>query len=74
MKLSACAAAGAAIPSIGADLPKLGDIKALLLHLGHNMWCDWFPPDIDTKGMEKLPDTVLRNKDDLWRKTTDYAV
>ena len=45
LKLSACAAAvGAATPTIGSDLPKLGDIRALLLHLGHNMWCDWFPP------------------------------
>ena len=24
-----------------------GDIKALLLHHGHNMWCDWFPEDMD---------------------------
>ena len=77
LKLSACAATaatGAALPSMGAELPKLGDIRALLLHLGHNMWCDWFPPDIDTTGVKNLPDTVLRNKDDLWLKTTDYAI
>ena len=55
------------------DLPKLGDIRALLLHLGYNMWCDWFPSDIDTTGLQSLPDTVLRNKDDLWIKATNYA-
>ena len=73
LKLSACAAAGAALPTLGAELPKLGDIRALLLHLGYNMWCDWFPPDIDTTGLQSLPDTMLRNKDDLWIKATNYA-
>ena len=24
-----------------------GEIKAVLLHLGHNMWCDWFPEGFD---------------------------
>ena len=76
LKLSACAAAGAALPGLGADLPKLGDIRALLLHLGHNMWCDWFPADVDSAACQNAPkpDTKLRNRDDLWRKTTDYAV
>ena len=67
------AAAGAAVPSIGAELPRLGDIRALLLHLGHNMWCDWFPEDVSAEGYSCKPDTVLRNKDDLWLKTTNYA-
>ena len=41
-------------------------IRAVLLHLGHNMWCDWFPPDIDlSKFSTGLPDTTLRCKDDL---------
>ena len=49
-------------------------IKAVLLHLGNNMWCDWFPPDIDLSKFEKgLPDTTLRCKGDLWRKVTDHA-
>ena len=60
-----------------------GEIKAFLLHLGHNMWCDWFPPDVDLKvvkvamsssGSSPFPDTELRNRDDLWRKATDYIV
>ena len=75
LKMSACAAAaGASVPAIGSDLPRLGDIRALLLHLGHNMWCDWFPADVDPSGFSCKPDTVLRNRDDLWRKATDYAV
>ena len=59
-----------------------GEIKALLLHLGHNMWCDWFPEDIDLAALSasygekdgfQLPDVELRSKDDLWRKVTDHA-
>ena len=58
-----------------------GEIKAFLLHLGHNMWCDWVPPDVDLNvvkdalppnGSTPLPDTELRNKGDLWRTATDY--
>ena len=58
-----------------------GEIKAFLLHLGHNMWCDWFPPDVDLNivkaaippnGRLRFPDAELRNKDDLWRKATDH--
>jgi hypothetical protein len=80
LKLSTCAAAAVEVGCVSggamtaeAPLPKLGDIRALLLHLGHNMWCDWFPPDVDTTGINNLPDTALRNKDDLWLKTTNYA-
>ena len=58
-----------------------GEIKAFLLHLGHNMWCDWFPPDVDLaavkaalppKGGHPFPDTELRSRDDLWRRATDH--
>lgn len=50
------------------------EIRALLLHLGHNMWCDWIPPDIDRSCFEKgLPDLKLRSRDDYWREVTDYA-
>ena len=56
-------------------------INALLLHLGHNMWCDWFPEDIDPSVMaglkesnkQAIPDVVLRSKDPLWRRVTDHA-
>ena len=82
LKLSACAAAAVEAGGVldgarmaAAPLPKLGDIRALLLHLGHNMWCDWFPADVDPeKCKAPKPDSELRNKDDLWLKATDYAV
>ena len=56
------------------------EIKSVLLHLGHNMWCDWIPPDIDSaelakkfkEGASPVPDAVLRTNDALWRETTDY--
>jgi len=47
-----------------------GEIKAFLLHLGHNMWCDYLPDDMDNEkilGRDK-PDTVLRNKTPLWNR------
>ena len=82
LKMSACAAAAVEAGCVSdgtqaaaAPLPKLGDIRALLLHLGHNMWCDWFPPDVDPqKCKAPKPDYELRNKDDLWLTATDYAV
>ena len=82
LKMSACAAAAVEAGCVSdgartaaAPLPKLGDIRALLLHLGHNMWCDWFPADVDPgKCKAPKPDSELRNKDDLWLKATDYAV
>ena len=55
-----------------------GPVKSLLLHLGHNMWCDWYPEGFDFARLEEkrrrnLPDTELRSKDPLWRQVTDHA-
>lgn len=71
-----CAATGSKVPGYVAT----GEIKAFLLHLGHNMWCDWFPEDMDlsrlkaefkAKGGNPFPDTELRSKDGYWRMVTD---
>ena len=46
------------------------EMSAMLLHLGHNLWCDYLPEDMDNDrilGKDK-PDTVLRNKDELWNR------
>jgi len=51
-----------------------GKIKALLLHLGHNMWCEWLPEDVQAVAeiMPRYrPNLTLRNKDELWRRVTD---
>ena len=73
------AGAAALAPAARAET-KPEEIRSVLLHLGHNMWCDWIPPDIDAAALAKqfeggqspIPDTVLRCKDALWRETTDY--
>ena len=51
------------------------EIKAVLLHLGHNMWCDYLPEDMDNGLLaDHKPDTVLRSKEDLWRRAIDRMV
>ena len=51
------------------------EIKAVLLHLGHNMWCDYMPEDMDNQQLPSgRPDTVLRSKEDLWRRAIDRMV
>ncbi len=53
---------------------KDGDIRAVLLHLGHNMWCDWYPDGFDTSAIKQgLPDRKLRCRDDLWRIAADHV-
>ena len=71
--LVGCASSKAIPPWTGA-----GQIRAFLLHLGHNMWCDWYPEGfdfamLDEKRRGRLPDVKLRSKDPLWRRVTDYA-
>ena len=59
----------------------IGDICALYIELGHNMWCDW-PTQVMGDDLEeavlllpkhKRPDLSLILVDSLWRKVTDYA-
>lgn len=58
-----------------------GDIRAILLHLGHNMWCDCLPEDMDNAQLgdgspagKGAPDTCLRSRNDLWLKATEHMV
>ena len=48
-------------------------VKAVLLHLGHNMWCEWLPEDV-MKTAEIRPKfrpyLKLRNRDEQWRRVT----
>ena len=76
LRHAALAAASLPLRGVAAKPPQ--EIRALLLHLGHNMWCDCLPNDMDNRQLiadngRGLPDTVLRNRDDLWRKVTDHA-
>ena len=71
LKMSAmCAGAAFAGCATGAhggraSLAKGGDCRALLLHLGHNMWCDWYPKEADVSALKDgLPDRKLRCRDD----------
>lgn len=60
-----------------------GDIRAIYLELGHNMWCDW-PTAVMLQGrtMEeacallpenKRPDLKLSCEDSVWTAVTNYA-
>lgn len=76
--LKASALAATSLPLRGSAAAQSKEIHALLLHLGYNMWCDYLPDDMDNSILvstpgKGVPDTVLRNKDELWRKATDHA-
>ena len=76
-KLMALAAAVAAMAGCATwpQVPFLvatGEIRALLLHLGHNMWYEWFPSDMDRTTVAEqfkdakyhpFPDAELHSKD-----------
>ena len=77
---SALAAVGCSAAKAARNLEASGDIRAVLLHLGHNMWCDWFPPEMEVElrrnsDMKRspLPDVELRSKTELWREATAHA-
>jgi hypothetical protein len=72
-------AAGAAltgcttVSKASSPVPPEGDIRSILLHLGHNMWCDWYPEDFDiSKVKHGLPDKKLRCTDEIWRRSVDH--
>ncbi len=61
------------MPSRANSGPGADKIAAVLLHLGHNMWCEWLPDDVQgvVALSERLtPDTALRSRDDLWLRVT----
>ena len=59
-KLALGAACASALPAVGAVRP--AQMKAVLLHLGRNMWCDWARPGEPTalKPGAGAPGTKLR--------------
>ena len=71
--MAGCRGIGGAAAARG-PVAKEGDIRSVLLHLGHNMWCDWYPEGFDTSAIkEGLPDTKLRCRDDLWRIAANHV-
>ena len=81
LKMSAAVGVASALPRAFAAKPD--EMRAVLLHLGHNMWCDWFPKEQMARMRElypkwrteltPVPDDELRTVDALWRETTDHA-
>ena len=66
--VAGCATKSPITPWKGTD-----KIKAVLLHLGHNMWCEWLPDDIMATaqiGERYKPNYKLRNQDAQWRRVT----
>ena len=67
--MAGCATRPSAAKWTGTD-----KIKAVLLHLGHNMWCEWLPDDVQNVAEiapRYRPDLTLRNNDEMWRRVTD---
>ena len=72
--LAALAGCGTLKTTAGGPRPKAGDIRSFLVHLGHNMWSDWYPEDMDISMIKDgLPDRKLRCRDDFWRASVDYV-
>ena len=49
------------------------EIKSFLLHLGHNMWCEWLPEELmkdECIAERNRPDKRLACDETVWRKTT----
>ncbi len=73
VKTAAMAAAVQAVGAPSAAPAKTSDdIRAVLLHLGRNMWGWTLPPSMDIKGYKPLA-TTLECREGLWRATTDHA-
>lgn len=51
-------------------------MKSVLLHLGHNLWCDWYPEGMqpaETVPSVGIPDGKLRCRRELFIECCDYA-
>ena len=78
---AAMAAAGCTTGRTLSHYTAPGEIKAVLFHLGHNMWCDWIPPGMDHKlfapkpgsKSSPIPDAKLRSDDALLARACDHA-
>ena len=72
---SASAAAGLAGCAPRRKIPQwtgTDKIKAVLLHLGHNYFCDWLPDELMHTIPDRMkPDLKLRNNDEQWNRVTN---
>lgn len=53
------------------------EIKAVLLHLGGNMWCDWPATPAQAENLKKqgrAPHEKVPVNEDIWRRSTDLLV
>ena len=58
---------------------EMGDIRAVLLHLGRNMWCDYptemmgAPAPESAESMNRKPKYKIVCTVDIWRRIVDHA-
>ena len=73
--LGACAATAAlATPGGSFASARPSELRAILLHLGRNMWCDW-AADGEPSGLQgkRVAQTRLLCRTDFWRAATGHA-
>ena len=71
---AAGAAAILSVPGVMRAANGREPIKAVLLHLGNNMWAESLPDDFTgTIEPRRVPDVKLRCQDALWRRAVDHA-
>ena len=67
------AAAASALISLPAFAKKPDDIRAVLLHMGMNMWGEWLAPgEPKVEGKRYTRDEIYFSED-IWNRTIDHA-
>ena len=69
-KLLGCAVAFAAMPAF-AKTPE--EIRAVLLHMGMNMWGEWRAPDETKVEGKRYTRDEIYFSEDIWKRTIDHA-
>ena len=73
IKVATASTAATALPRRILAADGKDEIRAVLMHLGHNMWCDWLPEGLMQPAFVPerfLPDLELKFDEAVWRRLT----
>ena len=64
----------AALAAVPAFAQKTEDIRAVLLHWGHNMWGESLPEDVKSITGGRICNDHVKFDESLWQKLVDHLV